>query len=105
ANGLQDDGTRYPSWNPVLYQVPNGKTMLFYKVGPSPATWWGMLITSEDGGKTWSVPQRLPEGFLGPIKNKPILLENGTLIAGSSTENNGWQVHFELTKNFGKTWT
>src|SRR5699024_9028107 len=53
ANGLQDDGTRYPSWNPVLYQVPNGKTMLFYKVGPSPATWWGMLITSEDGGETW----------------------------------------------------
>ena len=27
---------------------------LFYKVGPSPSEWWGMALTSRDGGQTWS---------------------------------------------------
>src|SRR5581483_1949932 len=46
----------------------------------------------------------LPAGFLGPIKNKPVLLPNGDLICPSSTEGNGWMVHFEVTSDFGKTW-
>src|SRR5438045_2680090 len=25
ANGIQNDTLRYPCWNPVLYQVPNGE--------------------------------------------------------------------------------
>lgn len=104
ADGVQDNGERFPCWNPVLYRTPSGKIMLFYKVGPSPSEWWGKVITSGDGGKTWSEPERLPHGILGPIKNKPVLLENGMLISGSSTEDDGWKVHFELTDNFGKTW-
>src|SRR5699024_724003 len=99
-----ENGERYPCWNPVLYRTPNGKIMLFYKVGPNPSEWWGKLITSDDGGKTWSEPERLPDGILGPIKNKPILLGNGDLISGSSTEHDGWRVHFEITPDFGKTW-
>ena len=54
-----------------------------------------MATTSADGGRTWSAPQRLPDGILGPIKNKPVQLANGDLLAGSSTENNGWRCHFE----------
>src|SRR5687768_2014934 len=54
ANGVQDDKKRYPCWNPVLFQPRTGPLMLFYKVGPTPAKWWGMLITSEDKGRTWS---------------------------------------------------
>jgi len=105
ANGVINDTLRYPTWNPVLYQVPRGgKLMLFYKVGPKPSEWWGMLITSEDGGASWSAPQRLPEGFSGPVKNKPVLLENGNLLCASSTEGDGWKVHFELSPDFGKTW-
>ncbi|MDR8391950.1 exo-alpha-sialidase [Aliifodinibius sp. S!AR15-10] len=104
ANGVQDEETRYPTWNPVLYRTPKGKIMLFYKVGPSPSEWWGMLITSDDGGQTWSEPERLPEGILGPIKNKPVLLDNGDLISGSSTEHDGWQVHFEISQDTGETW-
>ena len=80
--------------------------MLFYKVGPSPATWWGMMMTSTDDGQTWSPPQRLPDGILGPIKNKPVQLANGDLLCPSSTEGaNGWRVHFERTSDLGKTWT
>ncbi len=104
ANGIQADGKRFACWNPVLYQVPGGELMLFYKVGPNVAGWKGYLIISRDAGVTWSTPQNLPEGFLGPVKNKPVRLGNGTLLCPSSTEGNGWKVHFELTADNGKTW-
>ncbi|MGY5355655.1 exo-alpha-sialidase [Wenyingzhuangia sp. IMCC45467] len=104
ANGIQNDTLRYPTWNPVLYQIPNGDLMLFYKIGPSPSTWWGMLKRSSDGGETWSAAEKLPEGFLGPIKNKPELLKNGNLLLPSSIEGNGWNLRMESTPDFGKTW-
>jgi predicted neuraminidase len=105
ADGIQNATLRYPTWNPVLYQIPKGDLLLFYKIGPKPAEWKGWMKTSRDGGLTWSVAQPLPEGFLGPIKNKPVLLSNGSLISPSSTEGSGgWNVHFEITPDFGKTW-
>ena len=104
ANGLQKDGTRLPCWNPVLFQPKNGPLLLFYKIGPSPSTWWGMMMTSTDGGKSWSKLERLPDGILGPIKNKPVQLGDGLLLAGSSTESDGWMVHMERTSDLGKTW-
>jgi predicted neuraminidase len=105
ANGVQPGGGRHPTWNPVLFQPASGPLMLFYKVGPNPEQWWGMLMTSKDGGKTWSAPRRLPEGILGPIKNKPVQLgRNGTLLCPTSTEDGGWRIHFERTGDLGKTW-
>jgi len=104
ANGIESPAKRYPCWNPVLFQPRIGPLMLFYKVGPSPSKWWGLLMTSEDGGKTWSKPRRLPEGILGPIKNKPVQLSTGDILAGSSTEQAGWQVHFERSTDLGQTW-
>src|SRR5206468_11589377 len=61
------------------------------------STWWGELITSDDGGKSWSKPRRLPAGMLGPIKNRPVLAD-GALVCGSSTESerDGWRVHMEF---------
>ncbi len=107
ANGLQADGTRYPTWNPVLFQPRSGPLVLFYKVGPKPAAWWGMMMTSDDGGKTWSRPRRLPPGVLGAIKDKPVTLPDGAWLCPSSTEGGpgGWQIHFELTRDQGRTWT
>jgi predicted neuraminidase len=104
ANGVQSPEKRFPCWNPVLFQPKAGPLLLFYKVGPSPGGWWGMMTTSEDGGKSWSPPRRLPEGFLGPIKNKPVQLANGDLLCPSSTENAGWRVHLERTPDLGATW-
>ncbi|MCH7408126.1 exo-alpha-sialidase [Belliella sp. DSM 111904] len=104
ANGLINDTLRYPTWNPVLFQVPQGDLLLFYKVGPKPSEWWGMLMRSKDAGKTWSQPEALPEGILGPVKNKPLLLGNGLLMSASSTEGNGWRVHFEVSDDLGYTW-
>jgi predicted neuraminidase len=105
ADGVMEDGTRFPTWNPVLYQIPGGDLMLFYKIGPKPSEWWGVYRTSSDGGKTWSDKIDMPsKDFLGPIKNKPVLLSNGTLLLPSSTEGNGWHLRMESTPDFGKTW-
>lgn len=105
ANGIQSADLRYPCWNPVLFQIPNGPLQLYYKVGPSPRDWWGLMIESSDGGLTWGKPIKLPDGVLGPIKNKPVLLSNGTLLSPTSTEHDGWRIHFEYSRDLGKTWT
>lgn len=104
ANGVQADGKRHPCWNPVLFQPSSGPLLLFYKVGPRPSTWWGMLKTSTDNGVTWSEAKRLPDGILGPVKNKPVELPGGVLLSGSSSEHDGWRVHFERSPDLGKTW-
>jgi len=96
ATGEQPDGTRYPTWNPVLFAPPGQPLHLFYKVGPSPRAWWGMVKTSADGGRTWSDAARLPSPLLGPIKNKPILYRD-QLLCPSSTEDDGWRAHVERT--------
>jgi predicted neuraminidase len=103
ANGIEG-ATRYPCWNPVLFQPRTGPLLLFYKVGPNPREWWGMVISSGDGGLTWSAPRRLPDGILGPIKNKPIQLATGDIVSPSSTEHDGWRVHFECSADSGVTW-
>lgn len=94
----------FPCWNPVLFQPKTGPLLLFYKVGPSPSKWWGELTTSDDGGKTWGTVRRLPNGTLGPIKNKPVQLANGDLLCPTSSEHDGWRVHFERSRDLGKTW-
>jgi predicted neuraminidase len=106
ADGVGFTTNRLPTWNPVLFQPKTGPLMLFYKVGPSPATWWGMMKTSADDGKTWSEGKRLPDGILGPIKNKPVQLANGDILSPSSVEGDGgWRVYFERSTDGGNTWT
>ncbi len=95
---------RKACWNPVLFQIPGGDLILFYKIGLKVSDWTGWLVRSCDGGRTWSKREPLPEGFLGPIKNKPEYI-NGRIICPSSTEgNNGWRVHFEISDDKGKSW-
>lgn len=109
ATGTQPGGTRYPCWNPVLFQMADRTLMLFYKVGPNPQRWWGLVRTSRDNGRTWSKARRLPDGILGPIKNKPLRLADGSLVSPSSTESpdrpSTWRVHFERTVDAGLTWS
>lgn len=104
ADGVQAEGDRLPTWNPVLFKSSEGKLTLYYKVGPSPSEWWGMMKTSDDGGHSWSEAKKLGKNVIGPVKNKPIELEDGTILSGSSTEHNGWQVHVERSTDGGKTW-
>jgi predicted neuraminidase len=96
ANGVQFEGKRHPTWNPVLFQPPgDAPTLLFFKVGPDPRSWWGEMMVSYDRGRSFRERRRLPEGIYGPVRCKPILLPDGMLLAGSSTEHDGWTVHFE----------
>jgi predicted neuraminidase len=115
ATGRMRDGTPCPCWNPVLFQPRDGPLMLFFKVGPRESEWWGEVQTSTDGGRTWSAPRRLPDGILGPIKNKPVQLADGTIISPSSTEAfrqepmskpvDVWRAHLELSTDSGQAWT
>lgn len=102
ANGIQSKDFRYPCWNPVLFTQPDGEIQLFFKVGANPREWWGEMITSRDDGKTWSKPVKLPEGYLGPIKNKPELMPDGRLLCPTSTEHDGWRVHMEWLTEDGQ---
>lgn len=104
---IKNDGV--PFWNPVLFTMPSGEIFLFYKHGPNPREWSGYFIRSLDKGETWNQEERIllfnqSEG-LGPIKNKPILLEDGTLICGTSVEDQVPNLcYVEYSKDAGKTW-
>lgn len=109
VNGVESEEKRYPCWNPVLFQLTNGPLVLFYKVGPTPQSWWGMRMHSKDGGKTWSKPLKLGKDksighLIGPVKNPPIQLDDGSLLCPSSTEHHNWRVHFERSTDNGKSW-
>lgn len=105
ADGIISATERKACWNPVLLQIPGkkGELLLFYKVGKSVADWKAYILRSEDGGRTWSKPEAMPDGFLGPSKNKPEYVD-GRIICPSSTEGNGWKIHFEISDDNGHTW-
>src|SRR5262245_8256355 len=96
----------FPCWNPVLFQPRGGKTLLlFYKAGPSPMTWTGFIRRSTDQGRTWGAVEQMPAGLLGPIKNKPIQLADGAILAGTSVESyRTWTSWVERSSDEGRTW-
>ncbi len=106
-----------PCWNPVLFRDAKDVVWLFFKVGPNEEAWVGAYRTSNDNGMTWSDVTYLPAGMLGPIRNQPILLSNGDILAGSSKEAGmrrgdsrpqpywSWAAWTELSEDGGKTWT
>ena len=107
ANGKMDNGDTYPCWNPVLFRPKDSDLLyLYYKVGPNPRAWWGMVKTSDNNGKSWSIAKRLPDGILGPIKNKPIELANGQIISPSSIEvsEHRWIAHVEKSVDKQHSW-
>ncbi|WP_295121220.1 exo-alpha-sialidase [uncultured Chitinophaga sp.] len=96
----------YPCWNPVLFRTQKGKLFLFYKAGPNPREWWGLYKTSANNGITWSEAIKLPNGILGPIKNKPVQLKDGTILSPTSVEvtENRWQAYLERSTDEGQSW-
>ncbi len=105
ANGAETEEPRVNCLNPVLFQVPGGPLLLFYKTG----RWWAYVKRSTDGGLTWSGPERLYNGLFGPVKNKPVILADGSILSPSSTEfatpdGTAWQVHFERSVDGGVSW-
>lgn len=105
ADGVQNESQRFPCWNPVLFKRENGDLILYYKVGPSPSTWWGEYKISTDEGKNWSGSQVIPRGCLGPIKNKPVIIPGGKILYPTSIEIVGkWNVYIEMSNQDLTDW-
>jgi len=97
------DGDGKTLFNPVLVQLKGGDIQIYFV---SPGINDGKVITSSDNGHTWSKPKELPKGFVGPIVNKPVYMDDGTIIAGGSLQGGpGWRIHVERSTDNGKTWT
>lgn len=98
-----------PHWNPVLFRAPSGDIVLYFKVGKSIDTWETWYKVSADNGDTWSEAQMLvpgDRGGRGPVRNKPILLADGTWLAPASDEKKGvWNAFVDRSEDHGKTWT
>lgn len=95
-----------PTWNPVLFTTRDGVVWLYYKFGPSPQTWTAGRLSSRDRGQTWSAAEHLPAGLWGPIKNKPLVLKDGTIVSGTSAESyRSWACWVERSRDGGRTWT
>jgi alpha-L-fucosidase len=106
ADGIQSDTLRYPCWNPVLFKRDNGDVVLYYKVGKDPRTWWGMYKISKDEGKSWSAASRIPGKLLGPIKNKPVRLPDGTILYPTSVETKqNWNIYLETSDQELNNWS
>ena len=93
-------------YNPVLFYTQDGRLWLYYKFGPSPSTWAGGRRFSVDDGGTWSPVEHLPAGLIGPVRAKPLLLTDGTVVAGSSWESyRTWAVWIDRSTDHAKTWS
>lgn len=97
---------RNPCWNPVLFRERGGEVQLYYMAGPDEENWSGFIRRSTDGGATWRAPELMPAGLYGPIKNKPIQLADGTIVAGTSVESyRTWACWVELSRDGGNSWS
>ena len=96
------------NWNPVLFYNEQGKLHLFYKEGQQISDWKTYLMTSEDNGKTWSEPCEMVAGDIsggrGPVRNKPLALSNGTVLAGGSIEKGEWTAFVDVSADGCATW-
>lgn len=95
-------------WNPVLFRTPD-EIILFFKVGKTIDLWETWVMTSVDEGVTWSAARELvpgDQGGRGPVRNKPIVLSDGTWLAPASDEKKEvWNAFVDISHDAGKTWT
>ena len=99
-----------PHWNPVLFRAPDNTVYLYFKVGASTELWSTWVISSNDEGKSWSDPVRLENHSdnspVGPVKNKVLLLRDGTWLAPNSREQSeAWDAFVDISVDGGKTWS
>jgi len=120
---------REPHWNPVLwcsgagrgdgdgagYGVCKGEIILYFKIGWKIPEWETYVTKSNDQGLSWSTPTPLFEhdkGGRGPVKNKNILLSDGSWLAPASLEGpkpgvgrrRVWRAFVDASDDHGETW-
>lgn len=98
-------------WNPILFAYPNGPLQCYFKVGPTPTDWITYVIKTKDG-ENWSTPRMLskrygvlkPKTLRGPSRNRPVVLNSGTVLAPGSDENEWWRCYIERSTDGGSSW-
>ena len=96
-----------PDWNPVLFRRADGTVFLFYKSGPDCSYWYTRCRTSTDNCRTWGEAYDLVPGDVGgrgPVRNKPIYLADGSILAPGSTEIGEWKCFFDRSTDGGISW-
>jgi predicted neuraminidase len=95
-------------WNPVLFNSPDGRLYLYFKIGKEIDDWETWVQFSDDLGETWSKPEELVEGDRGgrgPVRNHILVLSNGTWLAPASVEKNRvWNAFIDRSDDGGATW-
>ena len=95
-------------WNPVLFEAPDGRCLLYYKVGTNVDCWHTRWCVSCDQGHSWTEPRELISGDIGgrgPVKNKPIVSQDGTWLAPASIEQKDqWDSFVDISTDSGKAW-
>lgn len=99
-------------WNPVLFRDGDDILHHFFKVGVDEIHWKTWRAISRDNGATWSDAVELVSGDVGgrgPVKNKPILLSDGSWLAPASIEYKEadreiWKAFADRSEDRGKTW-
>lgn len=103
------DFSGIPMWNPVLFDLGDGRIRLFFKVGQEISAWQTWYVDSADGGSTFTAPRELvagDRGGRGPVKNKPIRLKSGAILAPASVENEiSWETFTDISTDNGESWT
>ncbi len=107
---VEVSGEAAPHWNPALFLREDGTVCLYFKYGKKIREWVTYFSLSTDGGKSFSTPEVLikgdADGGRGPVKNKPIRLSDGTVLAPASKESKyGWKCFCDISKDDGKTFT
>lgn len=92
-------------WNPVIFAADDGIRVVF-RVGRTIPGWVSYTMVSADGGETWSEPVPLgadnPAG--GPVRNKPIRLADGRMLAPNSDESaEAWLPRVDESTDGGRT--
>ena len=96
-----------PHWNPVLFGPDSGTVLLFYKAGKEIPAWHTRILRSGDGGRSWHGPEELvpgDRGGRGPVKNKVLMLTDGTWVAPASIERDVWDAFVDISTDDGRNW-
>jgi predicted neuraminidase len=70
-------------------------------------SWRTYWKRSGDHGRTWSEALELVPGDVGgrgPVKDKPLILSDGSWLAPASTEEGGWRPFSDRSTDHGATW-
>lgn len=94
---------------PVLCRTREGNVRLYFRTGSPVSSWRTWSSDSGDGGRTWLPAVEIGGVDViapGPVVHKPLILEDGTWLAGNSVvTNDQWQIVVDRSSDGGCTWS